>query len=907
MKNSEYDTSESSAATVVVVNDDIVQLSVLDKLLCKQGYRTQSFQRAGIALLEMVPAPPPDIIVTDLHMPEIDGWRFCRLLRSPEYEAFNNVPILVVSATFAGDEASRITADLGANAFLSSPVDSIQFFEQVKKLIDGNQQMNHSRVLVVDDSSTMTVLLKTVFDKNGYITKTVPTVQEAINAFEKVSYDIAILDYHLADQKGDELLEPFLHSNPDCVCIMMTTDPSPELALRWMRKGAAAYLRKPFDPEYLIELCAKACRERALLRGENLLEQRTRELRERNAQYLSIFHGSPDAILVHDASGIVLDANKTMTQRLSIPLETFKGRKLSEFVTPNNAADISDNAAVTLGGKPQIFETTYISTSGTNIPVEVHEQRIQWRNTEAILSISRDITDRKQAEEALIREKLFSDAAITSLPGIFYVYDEHGKMLRWNRNLETVSGYSGDEISRMLPAQFFPPDEQANVKETIREVFAKGWASVEALFMRKDNSTILHFLTGARFDMNGRPCLVGVGFDISKRRRAEEEKAELEKQLRRAQKLETIGTMAGGIAHDFNNILAPIMGYTDMAMLNLKKSDPLYEDLEHVLEGTYRAKDLVEQILQFSKQIEKEQRPLSLQMLVTEVLKLLRPSIPTTVEIRQRIDTSCGKVCADATQIHQVIVNLCTNAWHAMEEQGGTLSIHLSQKKMDTATARLHPGLNEAEYACLSIIDTGSGMDEETLERIFEPFFTTKTVDKGTGLGLSVVHGIVRSHKGDISVYSEPEKGSAFHVYLPIIVTGQDIAKTEDKQIVGGTESVMIVDDEPAIAEMVKTMLEKLGYTAHVYNTGLAAIEAFSQEPDKYDLLISDLTMPQMTGLDVADEMHSKKSRFPVVIMTGFGDSLTMPTLERYGIAEVIGKPISLRDLATAIRKILEK
>ncbi len=224
-----------------------------------------------------------------------------------------------------------------------------------------------------------------------------------------------------------------------------------------------------------------------------------------------------------------------------------------------------------------------------------------------------------------------------------------------------------------------------------------------------------------------------------------------------------------------------------------------------------------------------------------------------------------------------------------MEEGGGTLTIELNLKKVDAPTAKLYPNLNEGEYACISIIDTGPGMDEQTLDRMFEPFFTTKDVDKGTGLGLAVVHGIVRSHNGDIIVYSEQGRGSTFQVYLPIIKAEKQISETKIKILTGGTEYIMIVDDEAAIAEMVKRMLGNFGYKADVFKTGLNAIKAFKQSSNKYDLLISDLTMPQMTGLDLADELHKVKPEFPVMIMTGFGDSITIPTQKQYGIKQIIG------------------
>ena len=370
--------------------------------------------------------------------------------------------------------------------------------------------------------------------------------------------------------------------------------------------------------------------------------------------------------------------------------------------------------------------------------------------------------------------------------------------------------------------------------------------------------------------------------------------------------METIGTLAGGIAHDFNNILAPIMGYTEMALFKLNESEPLYKDLQNVLKGTHRAKDLVEQILLFSKQSEKERQPVSLQSQINEALKLLRPSIPTTIEINYDIDNTCPLIMADATQIHQVIVNLCTNAWQAMGKKGGLLTIELKFKDIDANFAKLHPELIESKYVCLSITDTGIGMDTRTIDRIFEPFFTTKDVDKGTGLGLSVVHGIIKSHKGSIIVYSEPDKGTTINVYLPIIKSDDMLVTNKNSKIIGGSEHIMIVDDEPLVLEMVSTMLSDFGYKTETFSTALDAIKAYKIEPNKYDLILTDLTMPRITGLELSEQLHKNNSELPLIIMTGFGDTLTKATLDSYNINKIIGKPILIRELTEAIREVLD-
>jgi PAS domain S-box-containing protein len=395
--------------------------------------------------------------------------------------------------------------------------------------------------------------------------------------------------------------------------------------------------------------------------------------------------------------------------------------------------------------------------------------------------------------------------------------------------------------------------------------------------------------------------------DITKRKQAEVEKNKLEEQLRRAQKLETIGTLAGGIAHDFNNILTPILGYTDMALFELSDSDPLKKNLARVLEAANRAKNLIEQILLFSKQIEKERIPLFSHLIIKEAINLLRSSIPSTVNIVQRIDPSCGMILADATQIHQVIVNLCTNAWQAMENDGGTLTVELKQVEVDSAVAKLHPALLEQEYVRLTVQDTGQGMDEPTMERIFEPFFTTKPVDKGTGLGLSVVHGIIQKHEGEILVYSEPGAGTVFHVYLPLAEPASKLQKTERKGIITGNESILVVDDDIVIGKMLSQMLEKFGYHIDLFHKCKKAFATFKKQPDKYDLVISDLTMPDLTGVDLAGQIQKIYPGIPIIIMTGYGNQLIGINQKTLGIEKVIEKTIAMNELASAIREVLDK
>lgn len=526
----------------------------------------------------------------------------------------------------------------------------------------------------------------------------------------------------------------------------------------------------------------------------------------------------------------------------------------------------------------------------------------------------RDVTRRRRAAATLLRSERLLRQVIDTNPAVIFVKDCDSRVLLANKTMAGFYNLSVDDVTDRfqtdLERQYGIDQKEIDKRLADDKKIIDTGNPIHLVESGTDAQNRLHwFQTGKyRIDIGqDRYGILVIAEDITERKQAEEEKASLEHQLRRSQKMETIGTLAGGVAHDFNNILTPIIGYADMALSGLPSSNPLRKDLEHILTGATRAKDLVEQILLFARQKEKERNPLKMHLIATEAIKLLRPSIPTTIEIRSRIDTSCDKILADASQMHQVIINLCTNAYQAMEEKGGTLTIELKQVEVDAATVKMNSNLDEDEYVRLTVSDTGTGMDDATLDRVFEPFFTTKARHKGSGMGLSVVHGIVRRHHGDIVVFSEEGKGSTFHVYLPIMKVERESDKKETQAIQGGGESILVVDDEEAIVDVMKRMLERIGYKVVACNSSIEALKTIRQQPDKYDLVISDLTMPIMPGLDLSKQIREIRSELPIIIMTGYGDSVTDDVQKHYGIQRVIGKPIMLRELAPAIRKAMGK
>jgi len=392
-----------------------------------------------------------------------------------------------------------------------------------------------------------------------------------------------------------------------------------------------------------------------------------------------------------------------------------------------------------------------------------------------------------------------------------------------------------------------------------------------------------------------------------KQRQADEALQQLESQLQRAERMEAIGTLAGGIAHDFNNILGAIMGYTELARMDMPETSRAAAKLDEVLKAGTRAKELVRQILTFSRQTKKEAKPLEVSLVVKEALKLLRASIPTTIEIRKKIATGPNIVMADPTQIHQIVMNLCTNAAQAMQETGGILTIELTGVEIDIATAHQYVGLEPGPYVRISISDTGKGMDPQVRERIFDPFFTTKDPGKGTGLGLSVVHGIVKACKGAITVYSEIGKGSTFHVYLRKIESMKAPEPEKVEALSTGTECILFVDDEEALARLGKETLRELGYDAVCRTSSIEALEAFRAQPERFDLVITDQTMPNMTGKDLAKEIMAIRPGIPVIVCTGYSQVFSEEEANDIGISAFLMKPVSIRELGKTIRQVLDK
>ncbi|MCD4720227.1 MAG: cache domain-containing protein [Desulfobacula sp.] len=557
----------------------------------------------------------------------------------------------------------------------------------------------------------------------------------------------------------------------------------------------------------------------------------------------------------------------------------------------------------------ETFSLFLKKTSVDSITINPDDLQLKEFKEIAVLT-NKMLMGRKKAETALLKSEKQFQNLFNSITDLIYTQDMEGRFTSANPVIQNFFGYDMDDFLGRKASDFMEPEFQSDFNSRYLEVVKnQGYHESIACYFKKNKEKI--YLEYKSFlvkpDDGGEPYITGIGRDVTEKILSKKRLEKLEKQIIQTQKLEAIGTLAGGIAHDFNNILFPVLGHTEMLLEDIPEDSPFHTSLNQIYTGAIRARDLVKQILAFSRQEKSELKLMKIQYLIKEVLKLIRSSIPTTIEIKQDIQADCGVIKADPMQIHQVIMNLTTNAYHAMEETGGKLKVSLNQVQLgefDLITPDMEPG----SYACLSVTDTGIGMEKNITDQIFNPFFTTKKQGKGTGMGLSVVHGIVKSMGGAIQVYSEPGKGTKFHVYFPIEKNSFEELNIQTEELIQpGDERILLVDDEEAIITMEKQMLDRLGYQVTSRTSSIEALEAFRANPDKFDMVITDMAMPNMPGDKLAVELTKIRADIPILLCTGFSETMSEEKAASLGIKGFILKPIVMKNLSLKIREVLDK
>jgi PAS domain S-box-containing protein len=517
------------------------------------------------------------------------------------------------------------------------------------------------------------------------------------------------------------------------------------------------------------------------------------------------------------------------------------------------------------------------------------------------IGFTQDITHRKHSEiELLESEEKFRNFTEQSFVGFYII--QNGLFKYVNPKFADIFGYTVDEcLDGMHFRQLVHPEDLATVQEQVRKRVDGEIESVQYTFRGvKKNGEIIHVsIYGSSLIYMGREAAIGTMLDITKQ-------LELEQRTQQNQKLESIGALAGGIAHDFNNILASVIGFTELALDEVERNTTIEDSLQEVYAAGKRAKDLVGQILAFARQSDEELKPIQVISIVEEVLKFIRSSIPTTIEIHQNIESD-SLIMGNATRVHQVMMNLCTNAAHAMDENGGILEIGLKDVSIDSVANRRISGLKPGDYIELKISDTGAGIDPKIIGSIFEPYFTTKAPGEGTGMGLAMAHGIVETYGGKITVDSRLGEGTAFTIYLPITRKRQEHRPYVQGESPLGTEKVLFIDDEASIAKMGSQVLERLGYQVTTRTSSVEALKLFKSKPNEFDLVITDMTMPNMTGDALAVELMKTRPDIPVILCTGYSNKISDEVATELGIKAFAYKPIVKADLAKTVRKVLDE
>lgn len=636
------------------------------------------------------------------------------------------------------------------------------------------------------------------------------------------------------------------------------------------------------------------------------------ELQKSEEKYRSVVDNSPDLIYRADTNG--------MLTFVSPAVHGLLGYTAEEAIGMNLAKDIYVNPE----DRQRFLEHTMASGSIERFHFQVRHKdgSVRWASTNAKLmedehgqivgieGVTRNITEQKLDKIALSQSKTYLRTVIDTLPDLVWLKDEKGRYLFCNSKFESLYGASEEIIQGKTDYDFVPKELADFFRKHDQIAMDAGGPSKneeEVTFAEDGHVELLETIKTPMYDADGKLIgVLGIARDMTDLKLAEENRKELEKRLKHAYKMEAIGTISGGIAHDFNNILGIIIGNTELAFDGLMESDPARQNLEEIKMAGMRAADIVRQLLNYSRKTKQDKAVIDIVPVVKESARLLRSSIPASVEIHLDIPEWLPFIEADSTQIQQMFLNLCTNASHAMEERGGTLTISAAETTLtqDTVFFNTQP-LSAGNYIQFSIDDTGNGIDQDTLGKIFDPYFTTKAIGKGTGMGLAIVHGIVTNHHGGITVSSEPGRGTRFKVLLPLATKQPAASPPPAEELSSGSETVLLVDDEESLLQINARRLKQLGYTVITEKDPRQALERVKTAPEHIDIIVTDMTMPHMTGERLITEVMKIRPDLPVILCTGYSNRIDKKSALAVGATEYLEKPFETSVLAKAIHRVL--
>ncbi|MBI5215309.1 MAG: PAS domain S-box protein [Ignavibacteriae bacterium] len=639
----------------------------------------------------------------------------------------------------------------------------------------------------------------------------------------------------------------------------------------------------------------------------NERKQAESKLRESEERFRQLSEASFEGIAIH-SQGILLEGNTTLARMFGYDLQEMIGKNATDFAAPESKALVEKNIR---SGIESPYETVGIRKDGTTFPVELIGRAMNYHGKNARVTAIRDITERKQAENALrdseqkLRQSLaLQKRLLSSLPTISFITTDFQAMITsFSPGAEQIFGYTAEEVIGKSVALVHLPEDAAKFPEIIRKQLAGhiGYSGEMTLIRKNGEQFPAQFITAPIMDADGTVMgLLGVSQDITERKR-------LEDQLRQAQKMESIGTLAGGIAHDFNNILGIILGYVSSLQRNKDFSKQQFDkSAEAINKVIIRGANLVRQLLTFARKTDVQFEPTNVNDIIIELVKMIQETFPKTITATFSLDKNLPFIIADHNQLHQSLLNLCVNARDAMPN-GGTINIATSIAPKSSIVQQ-HPEAQEEYYASILLSDTGTGMKRETVERIFEPFFTTKEIGKGTGLGLAVVYGIVQSHHGFVDVESIPGSGTTFRILLPMVPGSIEAIKQEpeiEQFIPGGTETILIIEDEELLLELIDALLQQYGYTVLTAHDGEEAISLYEKHHSNIQLVVTDLGLPKMSGWQVFLKMKEINRNVKVVLATGYLEPHEKNLFFDGGILDILTKPYEPAELLKKVHQVM--
>ena len=666
-----------------------------------------------------------------------------------------------------------------------------------------------------------------------------------------------------------------------------------ELVLK--KKGGSAF-------DALVESISRGDGKRIIRAAiTDISEQKKAEKAARDEERFRLLFQHHHAImfLLDSNTGAIIDANEAAANFYGYPLSRLRTMNIGDIATRKGGR------AAAKPGRAEKVEAGYSTSShrlanGEIRTVEIHSSPVEIEGHVMCFSIVHDITERREVENALREsEERYRTVIERASDGIALMRAD--KHIYVNARFAEMFGYddTADIIGKPLSLTVHPEDlKMVSEFNSRRQGGEEAPSRYEFRGIRKDGKIRSMEVSSARTHYRGQPVSLAYIRDIT-------EYKNLEERLRQSQKMEAIGTLAGGIAHDFNNILAGIIGFTEMALDDIPDGSPVRRRLELVLKSGIRGRDLVRQILAFSRKTKGRKEPVSVSAIVSETLKLLRASLPVTIQITADTSADSDLVMASTMEIQQIVMNLCTNAGQAMRETGGQLHIAVGVMDLKHSPEAGGPDLPPENYVVLTVKDTGMGMDPEVMARVFEPFFTTRGKGRGTGMGLAVVYGIIKGLNGDITVESTPGIGSTFRVFLPRL-SPEAASLGTAKEVQGGRERILFVDDEELLAELGRDVLQNLGYTVTTMTDSVEALRTFSDDPHRFDLVFTDQTMPEITGIDLAAELLKIRPDIPIILATGYSDIVSQERATAAGIKGFVMKPLSRKELAGEVRRVLD-